>query len=264
MRLPHFLSLPPDSLSLSRVLLPPSPICRRGAAATDHGQPRDRTRNNRPDLADVPRPISSQPPPPRRRKTRIPGRLLSELPVDRSLSSEHYFRRVFRLHARSKQDLHVVRQRGNTSSSCSWKCKWCTKQNRCIFLIRNYYLLEDVALEPKKLNKIPVGFSGNASSAPVSRNCKCSSNVMIHAVDKFGSFLRQFPLFPNAFLVGGWCRRLLYYSTCRSGPSHWVLLLELFSWSWESYSSFSTSLQIQIVKTSAEDKKEHKPPLQLS
>ncbi|KAI5332087.1 hypothetical protein L3X38_022215 [Prunus dulcis] len=87
---------------------------------------------------------------------------------------------------------------------------------------------------------------------------------MIHAVDKFGSFLRQFPLFPNAFLVGGWCRRLLYYSTCRSGLSHWVLLLELFSWSWESYSSFSTSLQIQIVKTSAEDKKEHKPPLQLS
>ncbi|XP_034213755.1 uncharacterized protein LOC117626208 [Prunus dulcis] len=99
------------------------------------------------------------------------------------------------------------------------------------------------------------------------------SNVIIHnvhihncypSVDKFGSFLRQFPLFPNAFLVGGWCRRLLYYSTCRSGLSHWVLLLELFSWSWESYSSFSTSLQIQIVKTSAEDKKEHKPPLQLS
>ncbi|CAL9025957.1 unnamed protein product, partial [Prunus brigantina] len=26
---------------------------------------------------------------------------------------------------------------------------------------------------------------------------------LIHAVDKFGSFLRQFPLFPNAFLVGG-------------------------------------------------------------
>ncbi|PQM38970.1 hypothetical protein Pyn_38561 [Prunus yedoensis var. nudiflora] len=40
------------------------------------------------------------------------------------------------------------------------------------------YLLEDVALEPKRLNKIPV-------------------------VEKLGSFLRQFPLFPNAFLVGG-------------------------------------------------------------
>ncbi|XP_021820402.1 uncharacterized protein LOC110762102 isoform X1 [Prunus avium] len=84
------------------------------------------------------------------------------------------------------------------------------------------YLLEDVALEPKRLNKIPVqvqrdlflllsrfiffynsgGFSGNASSAPESRNCKFSSNVLIHAVDKLGSFLRQFPLFPNAFLVG--------------------------------------------------------------
>ncbi|XP_021824257.1 uncharacterized protein LOC110765438 isoform X3 [Prunus avium] len=40
------------------------------------------------------------------------------------------------------------------------------------------YLLEDVALEPKRLNKIPV-------------------------VDKLGSFLRKFPLFPNAFLVSG-------------------------------------------------------------
>ncbi|XP_021824258.1 uncharacterized protein LOC110765438 isoform X4 [Prunus avium] len=38
------------------------------------------------------------------------------------------------------------------------------------------YLLEDVALEPKRLNKIPV-------------------------VDKLGSFLRKFPLFPNAFLL---------------------------------------------------------------
>ncbi|XP_021824255.1 uncharacterized protein LOC110765438 isoform X1 [Prunus avium] len=66
------------------------------------------------------------------------------------------------------------------------------------------YLLEDVALEPKRLNKIPVGgFSGNASSAPESRNCKFSSNVLIHAVDKLGSFLRKFPLFPNAFLVSG-------------------------------------------------------------
>ncbi|XP_021824256.1 uncharacterized protein LOC110765438 isoform X2 [Prunus avium] len=64
------------------------------------------------------------------------------------------------------------------------------------------YLLEDVALEPKRLNKIPVGgFSGNASSAPESRNCKFSSNVLIHAVDKLGSFLRKFPLFPNAFLL---------------------------------------------------------------
>ncbi|KAL6273773.1 hypothetical protein ACE6H2_024465 [Prunus campanulata] len=47
------------------------------------------------------------------------------------------------------------------------------------------------------------GFSGNASSAPESRNCKFSSNVLIHAVDKLGSFLRKFPLFPNAFLVSG-------------------------------------------------------------
>lgn len=27
--------------------------------------------------------------------------------------------------------------------------------------------------------------------------------MLIHAVDKLESFLRQFPLFPNAFLVGG-------------------------------------------------------------
>ncbi|BBH04831.1 hypothetical protein Prudu_016063, partial [Prunus dulcis] len=70
------------------------------------------------------------------------------------------------------------------------------------------YLLEDVALEPKRSSEIYFfyfrgGFSGNASSAPESRNCKFSSNVLIHAVDKLGSFLRQFPLFPNAFLVGG-------------------------------------------------------------
>ncbi|RXI04419.1 hypothetical protein DVH24_038693 [Malus domestica] len=84
------------------------------------------------------------------------------------------------------------------------------------------YLLEDVALESKRLNKIPVqvqrdlflllsrfiffynsgGFSGNASSAPESRISKFFSNVLIHAVDKLDSFLRAFPLFPNAFLVG--------------------------------------------------------------
>lgn len=27
--------------------------------------------------------------------------------------------------------------------------------------------------------------------------------MLIHAVDKLESFLRQFPIFPNAFLVGG-------------------------------------------------------------
>ncbi|XP_048420753.1 uncharacterized protein LOC103944953 isoform X1 [Pyrus x bretschneideri] len=84
------------------------------------------------------------------------------------------------------------------------------------------YLLEDVALEPKRLNKIPVqvqrdlflllsrfiifynsgGFSGNASSAFELRNCNLSINVLIHAVDKLDRFLREFPLFPNAFLVG--------------------------------------------------------------
>ncbi|RXH84528.1 hypothetical protein DVH24_032812 [Malus domestica] len=84
------------------------------------------------------------------------------------------------------------------------------------------YLLEDVALEPKRLNKIPVqvqrdlflllsrfiifynsgGFSGNASSAFQLRNCNLSSNVLIHAVDKLDSFLREFPHFPNAFLIG--------------------------------------------------------------
>ncbi|KAI5338845.1 hypothetical protein L3X38_018117 [Prunus dulcis] len=67
---------------------------RRRATATDHGHPRDRTQNNRPDLADVPRPTSSRQPSPRRRKTRISGRFSSEIPVTRSLSSDHYFRRV--------------------------------------------------------------------------------------------------------------------------------------------------------------------------
>ncbi|CAL9015246.1 unnamed protein product [Prunus brigantina] len=31
----------------------------------------------------------------------------------------------------------------------------------------------------------------------------CYPNLLIHAIDKLGSFLRQLPLFPNAFLVGG-------------------------------------------------------------
>ncbi|CAL8999252.1 unnamed protein product [Prunus brigantina] len=59
------------------------------------------------------------------------------------------------------------------------------------------YLLEDVALEPKRLNKIPV---------QVQRDLFLLLSRFIffyNSVDKLGSFLRQFPLFPNAFLVGG-------------------------------------------------------------
>ncbi|XP_021820403.1 uncharacterized protein LOC110762102 isoform X2 [Prunus avium] len=58
------------------------------------------------------------------------------------------------------------------------------------------YLLEDVALEPKRLNKIPV---------QVQRDLFLLLSRFIffyNSVDKLGSFLRQFPLFPNAFLVG--------------------------------------------------------------
>ncbi|KAL6275904.1 hypothetical protein ACE6H2_019505 [Prunus campanulata] len=58
------------------------------------------------------------------------------------------------------------------------------------------YLLEDVALEPKQLNKIPV---------QVQRDLFLLLSRFIffyNSVDKLGSFLRQFPLFPNAFLVG--------------------------------------------------------------
>ncbi|XP_048425006.1 uncharacterized protein LOC103948972 [Pyrus x bretschneideri] len=58
------------------------------------------------------------------------------------------------------------------------------------------YLLEDVALEPKQLNKIPV---------QVQRDLFLLLSRFIffyNSVDKLDSFLRAFPLFPNAFLVG--------------------------------------------------------------
>ncbi|KAM1277007.1 hypothetical protein ACFX13_030159 [Malus domestica] len=58
------------------------------------------------------------------------------------------------------------------------------------------YLLEDVALEPKRLNKIPV---------QVQRDLFLLLSRFIffyNSVDKLDSFLRAFPLFPNAFLVG--------------------------------------------------------------
>ncbi|XP_050370193.1 uncharacterized protein LOC126788266 [Argentina anserina] len=59
------------------------------------------------------------------------------------------------------------------------------------------YLLEDVALEPTRLNKIPV---------QVQRDLYLLLSRFIffyNSVDKLESFLRQFPVFPNAFLVGG-------------------------------------------------------------
>ncbi|KAM1900437.1 hypothetical protein ACFX14_029384 [Malus domestica] len=58
------------------------------------------------------------------------------------------------------------------------------------------YLLEDVALESKRLNKIPV---------QVQRDLFLLLSRFIffyNSVDKLDSFLRAFPLFPNAFLVG--------------------------------------------------------------
>ncbi|KAM1148854.1 hypothetical protein ACFX2B_029214 [Malus domestica] len=58
------------------------------------------------------------------------------------------------------------------------------------------YLLEDVALESKRLNKIPV---------QVQRDLFLLLSMFMffyNSVDKLDSFLRAFPLFPNAFLVG--------------------------------------------------------------
>ncbi|KAK9940435.1 hypothetical protein M0R45_017097 [Rubus argutus] len=67
-----------------------------------------------------------------------------------------------------------------------------TRRFESLFL----YLLEDVALEPARLNKIPL---------QVQRDLYLLLSRFIlfyNAVDKLESFLRQFPLFPNAFLVG--------------------------------------------------------------
>ncbi|KAL6200140.1 hypothetical protein ACLB2K_029922 [Fragaria x ananassa] len=59
------------------------------------------------------------------------------------------------------------------------------------------YLLEDVALESTRLNKIPV---------QVQRDLYLLLSRFIffyNKVDKLESFFRQLPVFPNAFLVGG-------------------------------------------------------------
>ncbi|PRQ33970.1 hypothetical protein RchiOBHm_Chr5g0063631 [Rosa chinensis] len=68
-----------------------------------------------------------------------------------------------------------------------------TRRFESLFL----YLLEDVALEPTRLNKIPV---------QVQRDLYLLLSRFIffyNSVDKLESFLRHFPVFPNAFLVGG-------------------------------------------------------------
>ncbi|KAB1216298.1 hypothetical protein CJ030_MR4G003044 [Morella rubra] len=59
------------------------------------------------------------------------------------------------------------------------------------------YLLEEVALEPSRLNKIPV-------QAPRDLYLLLSRFIIFYnSVDKLESFLKQFPVFPNALLVGG-------------------------------------------------------------
>ncbi|KAM0999554.1 hypothetical protein ACFX13_006418 [Malus domestica] len=58
------------------------------------------------------------------------------------------------------------------------------------------YLLEDVALEPKRLNKIPVQVQRDLFLL-LSRFI-----IFYNSVDKLDSFLREFPHFPNAFLIG--------------------------------------------------------------
>ncbi|PON51446.1 K-stimulated pyrophosphate-energized sodium pump protein [Trema orientale] len=59
------------------------------------------------------------------------------------------------------------------------------------------YLLEEVVLEPARLNKIPV-------QAQRDLYLLLSRFILFYnSVDKLASFLKQFPAFPNAFLVGG-------------------------------------------------------------
>ncbi|KAF4358671.1 hypothetical protein CsatB_029781 [Cannabis sativa] len=59
------------------------------------------------------------------------------------------------------------------------------------------YLLEEVVLEPTRLNKIPV-------QAQRDLYLLLSRFILFYnSVDKLESFLKQIPVFPNAFLVGG-------------------------------------------------------------
>ncbi|KAJ6964239.1 hypothetical protein NC652_002503 [Populus alba x Populus x berolinensis] len=59
------------------------------------------------------------------------------------------------------------------------------------------YLLEEVALEPMRLNRIPV-------QAQRELFLLLSRFILFYnSVDKIDSFLKKFPIFPNAFLVGG-------------------------------------------------------------
>ncbi|KAF8082739.1 hypothetical protein N665_0809s0041 [Sinapis alba] len=59
------------------------------------------------------------------------------------------------------------------------------------------YLLEEVALEPTRLKKIPI-------QAQRELYLLISRFIFFYnSVDKLDSFLRNFPEFPNAFLVGG-------------------------------------------------------------
>ncbi|CAL1400555.1 unnamed protein product [Linum trigynum] len=60
-----------------------------------------------------------------------------------------------------------------------------------------HYLLNEVALEPSRLNKIPV-------QAQRDLFLLLSRFILFYnLVDKLEGFLDQFPVFPNAFLVGG-------------------------------------------------------------
>ncbi|KAH7542487.1 uncharacterized protein LOC107411126 [Ziziphus jujuba] len=59
------------------------------------------------------------------------------------------------------------------------------------------YLLEEVVLEPARLNKIPV-------QAQRDLYLLLARFILFYnSADKLESFLKQFPAFPNAFLVGG-------------------------------------------------------------
>ncbi|XP_043810996.1 uncharacterized protein LOC122723279, partial [Manihot esculenta] len=59
------------------------------------------------------------------------------------------------------------------------------------------YLLEEVALEPKRLNKIPL-------QAQQDLFLLLSRSLLFYNLDdKLEIFLKHFPVFPNAFLVGG-------------------------------------------------------------
>lgn len=76
-------------------------------------------------------------------------------------------------------------------------CRIDIQTNKRHFQSLFQYLLEEVALVPMRLNRIPV-------QAQRELFLLLSRFILFYnSVDKIDSFLKKFPIFPNAFLVGG-------------------------------------------------------------